>query len=95
AVLGNLRLGKHVGVAQVTPAALKAAPHASVSQVAYAVGFNDLSYFGRMFRQLVGEPATCYQQRLGQNPALRQTAAKSWRRRSPDRRARRLYRAQA
>ncbi|MDN5851051.1 MAG: AraC family transcriptional regulator [Nitrococcus sp.] len=41
-----------------------AAPHASVSQVAYAVGFNDLSYFGRMFRRLVGEPATRYQQRL-------------------------------
>lgn len=43
---------------------LLAEPQASVSQVAYAVGFNDLSYFGRMFRRLVGEPATRYQQRL-------------------------------
>lgn len=41
-----------------------AEPQASVSQVAYAVGFNDLSHFGRMFRRLVGEPATHYQQRL-------------------------------
>lgn len=41
-----------------------AEPHASVSQVAYAVGFNDLSYFGRMFRRLVGEPATRYHQRV-------------------------------
>lgn len=41
-----------------------AEPHASVSQVAYAVGFNDLSHFGRMFRRLVGEPATRYHQRV-------------------------------
>lgn len=41
-----------------------AEPHASVSQVAYAVGFNDLSHFGRVFRRLVGEPASQYQQRL-------------------------------
>ena len=38
-------------------------PRASVSQVAYAVGFNDLSYFGRVFRRLVGVPATQYQRR--------------------------------
>jgi AraC-like DNA-binding protein len=41
-----------------------AEPHASVSQVAYAVGFNDLSHFGRMFRRAVGEPATRYHRRL-------------------------------
>ena len=37
-------------------------PQASVSQVAYAVGFNDLSQFGRMFRRIVGVPATRFQQ---------------------------------
>ena len=36
-------------------------PGSSVSQVAYAVGFNDLSYFGRVFRRFVGMPATQYQ----------------------------------
>lgn len=36
-------------------------PGSSVSQVAYAVGFNDLSYFGRVFRRHVGVPATQYQ----------------------------------
>jgi len=36
-------------------------PGATVSQVAYAVGFNDLSYFGRVFRRYVGVPATQYQ----------------------------------
>lgn len=41
-----------------------AEPQASVSQVAWAVGFNDVSHFGRMFRRLVGEPATRYQRRL-------------------------------
>ena len=38
-----------------------AEPGSSVSQVAYAVGFNDLSYFGRVFRRFVGVPATQYQ----------------------------------
>jgi AraC-like DNA-binding protein len=41
-------------------------PETSVSQVAYAVGFNDLSYFGRVFRRVVGIPATRYQQHLQQ-----------------------------
>lgn len=41
-----------------------AEPQASVSQVAYAVGFNDLSHFGRMFRRVVGMPATHYQRNL-------------------------------
>lgn len=38
-----------------------AEPGALVSQVAYAVGFNDLSYFGRVFRRVVGMSATHYQ----------------------------------
>lgn len=38
-----------------------AEPHASVSEIAFAVGFNDLSFFGRMFRRIVGVPATRYQ----------------------------------
>jgi AraC-like DNA-binding protein/CheY-like chemotaxis protein len=41
-----------------------AEPQASVSQVAYAVGFNDLSHFGRVFRRIVGVPATHYQRNL-------------------------------
>jgi AraC-like DNA-binding protein len=41
-----------------------AEPHSSVSEVAYAVGFNDLSHFGRMFRRIVGMPATRYQRNL-------------------------------
>ena len=41
-----------------------AEPRASVSQVAYAVGFNDLSQFGRMFRRIVGLPASCFQQQV-------------------------------
>ncbi|WIG56671.1 MAG: Transcriptional regulator of various polyols utilization, AraC family [Rhodanobacteraceae bacterium] len=47
-----------------------AEPCASVSQVAYAVGFNDLSHFGRMFRRIVGMPATHYQRnlRIGERP---------------------------
>ena len=47
-----------------------AEPCASVSQVAYAVGFNDLSHFGRMFRRIVGMPATHYQRnlRIGDQP---------------------------
>lgn len=42
-------------------------PHTSVSEVAYAVGFNDLSQFGRMFRGVTGMTASDYQRgvRLG------------------------------
>lgn len=40
---------------------LLAEPDTSISQVASAVGFNDLSQFGRMFRRCVGVPATEYQ----------------------------------
>jgi AraC-like DNA-binding protein len=32
----------------------------AVSDVAYAVGFNDLSYFGRVFRRFMGVPASAY-----------------------------------
>lgn len=38
-------------------------PGVRVSQVAYEVGFNDLSYFGRVFRRFVGESASQYQRR--------------------------------
>jgi transcriptional regulator GlxA family with amidase domain len=41
-----------------------AEPNASISQVAYTVGFHDLSHFGRTFRRLVGEPATRCHQRV-------------------------------
>lgn len=36
---------------------------APVSQVAYAVGFNDLSHFARAFRSIVGVPASEFQRR--------------------------------
>lgn len=39
-------------------------PNTSVSEVAYAVGFNDLSQFGRMFRTMVGVAASDYQRRM-------------------------------
>jgi AraC-like DNA-binding protein len=44
--------------------ALLAAGGQPVSQVAYAVGFNDLSYFARVFRRMVGMPASEYQESL-------------------------------
>jgi two-component system response regulator YesN len=34
----------------------------SVSDAAYSVGFNDLSYFARVFRRIVGMPASAYRQ---------------------------------
>jgi AraC-like DNA-binding protein len=45
--------------------ALLAAGGQPVSQVAYAVGFNDLSYFARVFRRMVGMPASEYQATAG------------------------------
>jgi AraC-like DNA-binding protein len=47
-----------------------AEPRACVSEVAYAVGFDDPSHFARTFRRFVGEPPTRYHQRvsLGQDP---------------------------
>lgn len=54
-----------------------ALPQTSVSQVAYAVGFNDLSHFGRLFRRLVGEPPTRYRQRLQSRQTERDAAPES------------------
>ncbi len=39
---------------------LLASPRATVSEVAFAVGFNDLSYFTRIFRRYTGTPASEY-----------------------------------
>ncbi len=36
-----------------------------VSDIAYAVGFNDLSYFGRVFRRYVGMSPSAYRESLG------------------------------
>jgi len=41
-----------------------AEPQACVSEVAYAVGFNDPSHFARIFHRFVGEPPTRYSQRV-------------------------------
>jgi len=59
-----------------------AEPQACISQVAYAVGFNDPSHFARIFRRFVGEPPTRYSQRVslpGQGPhgSHRDSRAKS------------------
>lgn len=40
--------------------------HMTISQVAYAVGFTDVSYFSRVFRQLAGVTASEYQRRVRQ-----------------------------
>jgi len=40
-----------------------AEPHMTISQAAYAVGFNDTSYFSRLFRRLTGMTASKYQER--------------------------------
>ena len=55
-------------------------PQASVSEVAYAVGFNDMSYFSRMFKrhfgvapssvQLAGTPPIAGDDRLIEMPPL-------------------------
>lgn len=41
-----------------------AEPHMTISQVAYAAGFSDASYFSRVFRRLAGVTASEYQQRV-------------------------------
>jgi YesN/AraC family two-component response regulator len=43
---------------------LLADPHVSVTEVAYAVGFNDLSHFDRTFRRMVGRSPTGYRASL-------------------------------
>jgi len=40
---------------------LLADPETTITQTAYACGFNDASYFGRVFRKLVGTTAALYQ----------------------------------
>lgn len=47
---------------------LLAEPEATVSQAAYASGFNDASYFGRVFRKLVGITAARYQRQTRSQP---------------------------
>lgn len=48
---------------------LLALPRTSVSEVAFAVGFNDLSYFARIFRRYTGAAASSYRKSLhGQGP---------------------------
>lgn len=39
-------------------------PHLRVSEVAYEVGFQSLTHFNRVFKQLVGESPTAYRSRL-------------------------------
>lgn len=41
-----------------------AEPHMTISQAAYSAGFNDASYFSRVFRQLTGVTASEYQRRV-------------------------------
>lgn len=50
-------------------AALLAGPECSVSEIAYSVGFNDLSYFARVFRRFVGMSASLYRQSLAPLPS--------------------------
>lgn len=48
-----------------------AEPGLAISQVAYATGFNDPSYFGRVFRRLVGTTPKAYQQQARLPAAIR------------------------
>lgn len=49
-------------------------PEWTVTDVCYAVGFNDVSYFGRVFRQHVGESPSAWAGRAGDDDTL-ETAA--------------------
>ncbi len=51
--------------------ALLADRHVTVSEVAYAVGFNDLSHFDRIFNRKVGRSPTAYRRSLAQAPRPR------------------------
>lgn len=42
---------------------LLSAPYVSISQIAYRVGFKDVSYFSRVFKRLTGIPASVYHHR--------------------------------
>lgn len=44
--------------------ALLADRHSRISEVAYAVGFNDLSHFDKTFRKMVGRSPTEYRASL-------------------------------
>lgn len=57
--------------------ALLAAGDCSVSAAAYAAGFNDLSYFARVFRRRVGMPASAYQARIAPKELVRPAARSS------------------
>jgi YesN/AraC family two-component response regulator len=48
----------------------KAGPDASVTEISMAVGFQDPSYFARMFRQTVGESPTAYARRVAPKPPM-------------------------
>jgi AraC-like DNA-binding protein len=39
-------------------------PHLRVSEIAYAVGFQSLTHFNRMFRQLTGESPTRFRDKV-------------------------------
>ena len=51
--------------------ALLADRHLTVTEVAYTVGFNDLSHFDRMFSRMVGRSPTEYRRSLLAKPLLR------------------------
>jgi AraC-like DNA-binding protein len=44
--------------------ALLADPDLSVTEVAYAAGFNDLSNFDKVFRKIVGVPPSAYRKAI-------------------------------
>jgi AraC-like DNA-binding protein len=50
-------------------------PQASVTDVAFAVGFNDLSYFARMFRRVTGFSPSLYRKERGLREMFRLRAA--------------------
>lgn len=48
-------------------------PNMNVTDVAYAVGFNDASYFSRTFRRYVGVSPSTYSSELANQPETRET----------------------
>lgn len=59
-----------------TKALLAAAPR-PVAEVAFAVGFNDLSYFARVLRRLAGLPASAWLDLHSVPPRRRRASSKS------------------